>query len=109
MNATSPLHLTSYIAGEALESEDLLEVFNPYNGELVGTVTMASPADAERAMAAAVEPAESLTRYQRSQVLLDAREALLKEAESIASLITSESGLCLRETRYEVGRASDVL
>ena len=60
-------------------------------------------------MAAAVEPAETQTRYQRSQVLLDAREALLKEAESIASLITSESGLCLRETRYEVGRASDVL
>ena len=32
MNATSPLHLTSYIAGGPLESEDLLEVFNPYNG-----------------------------------------------------------------------------
>ena len=109
MTEARSLHLTSYIAGEPVESEDLLEVFNPYNGQPVGTVTMGSPADAERAMAAAVDQAERQTRYQRSQVLLDTREALLKERETIAQLIMSESGLCLRETRYEVGRASDVL
>jgi len=109
MTEARSLHLTSYIAGEPVESEDLLEVFNPYNGQPVGTVTMGSPADAERAMAAAMGQTERQTRYQRSQVLLDTREALLKEREAIAQLIMSESGLCLRETRYEVGRASDVL
>ena len=93
MTEARSLHLTSYIAGEPLESEDLLEVFNPYNGQPVGTVTMGSPADAERAMAAAVSPTERQTRYQRSQVLLDAREALLKDREAMAQLIMSVSGL----------------
>ena len=32
MNEAGSLHLTSYVAGTAVESEDLLEVFNPYNG-----------------------------------------------------------------------------
>ena len=32
MNEAGSLHLTSYIAGTPVESEDLLEVFNPYNG-----------------------------------------------------------------------------
>src|SRR5262249_38735962 len=34
---------------------------------------------------------------------------LAHRAEEFADLIRRESGLCLRETRYEVGRAQDVL
>ena len=38
-----------------------------------------------------------------------ARALLADRSEEFAQLIRSESGLCMRETRYEVGRAQDVL
>ena len=41
---------------------------------------------------------------------MDQARALLEpQLEEFARLITSEAGLCLRETRYEVGRALEVL
>lgn len=109
MNEPDLLQLTSYVAGDPIESEDRLDVFNPYDGQLVGTVTRATPEDAERAVQAAVASSSQLSRYQRSEILLRTREALIEESESIAQLIMRESGLCLRDTRYEVGRGSDVL
>ncbi len=52
---------------------------------------------------------EELTRFQRSEILDRARQLLEQRHESFAQLITAESGLCIRETRYEVRRALDVL
>ena len=109
MNEPDLLQLASYVAGDPIESEDRLDVFNPYDGQLVGTVTRATSEDAERAMQAAVASSSQLSRYQRSEILLRTREALIEESESIAQLIMRESGLCLRETRYETGRAADVM
>src|SRR5213075_2879631 len=45
----------------------------------------------------------------RSQILERARQLLETRSVEFARLIAGESGLCLRETRYEVGRALDVL
>ncbi|MYI84307.1 MAG: aldehyde dehydrogenase family protein, partial [Rhodothermaceae bacterium] len=50
-----------------------------------------------------------LSRYARSEILMKARTLLEERAESFAHLITAESGLCMRESRYEVGRSCDVL
>ena len=41
-------------------------------------------------------------------MLAKARELLLERADEFANLIRMESGLCMRETKYEVGRACDV-
>ncbi len=40
---------------------------------------------------------------------MKAGEIIAKRRDEIARLITLESGLCLKDTLYEVGRASDVL
>ena len=40
---------------------------------------------------------------------MKARTLLEERAESFAHQITAESGLCMRESRYEVGRSCDVL
>ena len=50
----------------------------------------------------------ALTRWQRHEILSNARALLGERAEEFAQLIRSESGLCIRETRYEVGRTQDV-
>src|SRR5262249_27469203 len=46
---------------------------------------------------------------QRAQILDRSREAIEARREEFARLITGESGLAIREARYEVGRALDVL
>ncbi len=103
------LDLPCYIAGEALDSSCRLEVFDPYTDRCVGTVAMADRAALERAVEAAHTGGPTPTRYDRHRVLTEAGGLLASRQEAFARLICSESGLCIRETRYEVGRTLDVL
>ena len=84
-------------------------VRSPFTGEPVGTVDLAGREHVEAAIKAALTPGDALTRFARSEILEKARSLLEKRREEFARLITSEAGLCIRETRYEVGRALDVL
>jgi phosphonoacetaldehyde dehydrogenase len=103
------LELQSYVAGEPVQSDDKLEVNDPYTGEIVGIVSKAGPKDLNGAIERALECAVTLTRYQRHEILNRARTLLLERSEEFSGLITSEAGLCKRESVYEVGRACDVL
>lgn len=86
-----------------------LVVRSPYDGRTAGTVPLATREQVEAAINAALAPADPLTRFERADILEKARGLLEARREEFARLITSESGLCIRETRYEVGRALDVL
>ena len=97
------------IAGEAVGGDRIIEVRNPFSGKLVGTVPKASVDDVRRAFAVARAFRPTLTRYERSRILQRAAELLREQADSISDLITAESGLCKKDTGYEVGRACDVL
>ena len=101
--------LPSYIAGVPVESSDVVEVFDPYSGQRVGSVANVTPAQLEQAIVAADLGSPALTRYDRQQILEKTRQLLADRAEEFAQLIRWEAGLCMRETRYEVGRAQDVL
>jgi putative phosphonoacetaldehyde dehydrogenase len=50
-----------------------------------------------------------LTRYQRSEILDKAAKLLRARTEEASDLITRESGLCKKDSLYEVGRVCDVL
>ena len=47
------MKLPSYIAGEAVDTGDELEVFYPWDNSLTGTVAKVGPAQLEKAVAAA--------------------------------------------------------
>jgi len=97
------------IAGEHVgSSERVIEVKNPWNGALVGTVPKGTVAEVRRAFAAARAFRSSLSRHERSLILSRTAERLASRREEIADLITAESGLCKKDTLYEVGRACDV-
>jgi putative phosphonoacetaldehyde dehydrogenase len=102
------LSLPSYLAGSATTSDRWIDVSNPWNNEQVGRVACISGEQLDSTIRAHLAPAETLTRYERSQILNRARDLLDARREEFAHLITQEAGLCLRETRYEVGRACDV-
>jgi phosphonoacetaldehyde dehydrogenase len=104
-----PIRESLRIAGEKVAHDRIIEVRHPYNGELIGTVPQATLEDVRRALQIARRYKSKLTRYDRYQVLMKAGAIIANRREAIARLITLESGLCLKDSLYEVGRASDVL
>ena len=103
------LKLPALIAGRKVNTAETLEVRYPYTGEVTGSVALIGPAELEDAIDAAWQGGEALSRHERHEILERARQLLGERAEEFANLILSETGLCVRETRYEVGRSQDVL
>ncbi|MES2957621.1 MAG: phosphonoacetaldehyde dehydrogenase [Pseudomonadota bacterium] len=97
------------IGGEKLRAERTLDVINPYNGERVGSVAMASLEQVRRAMDIAHGYHATLSRYERSAILNRAAALLRERTEAASDLITAESGLSKKDSVYEIGRVADVL
>jgi putative phosphonoacetaldehyde dehydrogenase len=104
-----PIRESLRIAGEKVPRDRVIDVRHPYSGERVGTVPKATLADVKRALKIARNHRSKLTRHERYGILMRAGAIIAARGEDLARLITLESGLCLKDSRYEVGRASDVL
>lgn len=98
-----------FIGGAKAGGTATLTVRSPYDQREVGTVALCGRAETEAAIRACLSVSAPPSRYERSTILDRTRAALETLREEFARLISSESGLCLRESRYEVGRAVDVL
>ena len=107
--ADSIRHEAMRIAGDKVRRDRVIEVRFPYTGEVVATVPKATVDDVRRAFRIARDYKPKLTRYERYRILMRAGEIIAKRRDEIARSITLESGLCLKDSIYEVGRASDVL
>lgn len=110
MNIQSPAvrHEQMRIAGSLIDTDEHVEVFNPYTNKVVGTVPAARPEHVRSAFARAAAFKPKLTRYERQRILLRTAEILAGRKEEFARLITAESGLCWKDSLYEAGRAYDV-
>jgi len=104
-----PIRESLRIAGEKVSHDRVIEIRHPYSGELAGTVPKATPGDVKRALRIARSFRSALTRHDRYQILMKAGAIIASRRDDLAHLITLESGLCLKDSYYEVGRASDVL
>ncbi|BEP96669.1 phosphonoacetaldehyde dehydrogenase [Acidovorax sp. A79] len=97
------------IGGARVRTERSIDVVNPYSGERVGTVGMASVEDVRRAMDIAHAYVPTLSRYERSAILNRAAALLRERTDQASNIITAESGLCKKDSTYEIGRVADVL
>jgi putative phosphonoacetaldehyde dehydrogenase len=97
------------VGGERVTSTRVLPVFNPFTRALVGTVPKATVEDIRRAYEIAAAYRSTLTRYGRASILQKAAVLLRERADEASQLITRESGLCIKDSLYEVGRVCDVL
>jgi len=104
----APRHESMRIAGKKVDADDVIEVFNPYDNSVVGTVPKGTKAHAAKAFEIASKYKPSLTRYDRQKILMRTGEILASRRDEIARLITAESGLSMKDSTYEVGRAYDV-
>ena len=93
------------IAGEPVHAERVIEVRYPWTGEVVATVPRATVDDVRRAFRIGRDYRPKLTRHERYKILMTAGELIAARKAQMARLITLESGLCLKDSLYEVGRA----
>jgi len=97
-----------YLAGEWVESDQPLEVINPYNGEVVGTTFLASREQLERAITAAEEvfpTLRSMPTYDRANLLKALAGKLRNCRDDIARMIALEAGKPIRDAEVEADRA----
>ena len=101
-----------YVAGEWRGAAREEEVRNPFDGEVVGTVPVATAADARAAIAAAVDGAAAmrcLPAWDRNEILRRAAQVVEDSLEDLARTIALEVGKPLAEARGEAGRIPDLL
>ncbi|HLS07865.1 NAD-dependent succinate-semialdehyde dehydrogenase [Lentibacillus sp.] len=101
------------INGEWVGNElDVLDVVNPANGEVVGTVPYGGEKEAEQAVDAAYEAFQSwscLTAHDRAGYLKKLNQLMLENVEELAQLMTIEMGKPIHESRGEVKYAASFI
>jgi succinate-semialdehyde dehydrogenase/glutarate-semialdehyde dehydrogenase len=93
-------------------SERHLDVINPANGEVEGSVAHANKDDMDRALAAAERGFEIWRKtsvFERSKIIRAAATLVRSRAHSIAPLIVAQAGKPLAEAKAELASAADVL
>ncbi|MDH2092337.1 NAD-dependent succinate-semialdehyde dehydrogenase [Rhizobium pusense] len=103
-----------YIGGQWQDATDgkTLDVTNPVNGEVIGTVAHASHSDLEAAVAAAVTGFKQWSQtsaFERYKVIRKAAILLRERLEEAAHLLTTDEGKPLTESRMEVNSCADLL
>jgi acyl-CoA reductase-like NAD-dependent aldehyde dehydrogenase len=93
-----------YIGGEWVDpaGEEKLEVVNPTTEEVIGTIPQGTPADVDRAVAAAraaFEPWSQTPVARRGELLAAVGAALGARQDELAALITAELGMPLALSR----------
>ena len=90
----------------------MIEVYDPGNNELLGTVPSASREDVEQVLATASkasDTARNMPTHLRISVLRQVAEQLLKRHEEFARVIAKEGVKTIREARKEVTRCIETL
>ncbi len=101
-------HEAMRIAGERVKTADTIDVVSPFSNEVVGTVPKGQPEHVQAAFQKASDFVSPLTRHQRYEILQKTADLIVARGDEISDVITAESGLCKKDSVYEVGRAYDV-
>src|SRR6195952_2147512 len=113
MNASNVPNHGMRIGGEKIGTDRTgdrcIQVFNPFTGKCVATVPKATLEGLRPAYEIAHSYKAKLTRFERSNILNKTALLVRERTAQIASLISSESGLCIKDATYEAGRVADVL
>ncbi len=103
------MRISGKIVGADRVGDRCIPVTNPYSGLQIGSVPKATIEEVRAAFATAAGYRSRLTRFERANILDKAAAIVRSRTVDIAALITAESGLCVKDSTYEVGRVADVL
>ncbi len=97
-----------YLGGKWVASKKKIRVESPYDDQLVGNVSAAGPDEYTAAIAGAhvaFDQTRALPCYVRERICRQVSDAIRKDKEKFARMITLEMGKAIRDARIEVDRA----
>ena len=96
------------LAGERFTTSESITVTSPYNGAVIGEVPLCTPADVDRAVAAALAAhrAGAVPLWRRAEILDRAAERLTARKEEFARIIAGEAAKPIKTARVEAERAA---
>lgn len=100
--------LPAWVAGKEFFGDERFSVRYPYTGEEIGSAPKLGRKQVGTILEATAQLRFDLSRHERAQILNRIADRLQAEEDDFAVLITLESGLALKDTRYEIRRAQDV-
>ncbi|MCI1006199.1 NADP-dependent succinate-semialdehyde dehydrogenase [Herbaspirillum sp. C7C8] len=114
LNDPSLLRQQAYLNGQWCDADQgaKLEVHNPANGTLLGSVPMMGASETRRAIEAAnaAWPAwKKKTAKERSAILRRWYELMMANADDLALIMTAEQGKPLAEAKGEIGYAASFI
>ena len=98
-----------YVAGQFVDGENILEVLNPYNGEIVATTFVAEKIHLEKAIVAAKnveQEMKSLPDYKKYEILQTIAKKIIERKDYMASVLAKESGKPIKYALGEIERAA---
>ena len=102
-----PKQYKMLINGKWFAGKETIDVINPYNQEVLGTIPKATKEDVNAAIESAQQAFEIISNmpaHQRSKILEKTSDLIQKHQEEIATIIASESGKAWKYAYGEVGR-----
>jgi succinate-semialdehyde dehydrogenase / glutarate-semialdehyde dehydrogenase len=111
VTALALLEEQAYVAGRWVDSDDgaTFEVSDPATGETIATVPRMGAAETRRAIEAAQEALpgwRAMLARDRARILRRWADSMLEHQEGLATLLTSEQGKPLAESRVEIAYAA---
>lgn len=101
-----------FCAGQWQETNQTINVSNPFDQSIIDTVPQGSPEDITRAVTVLEKGAQimkAMTPYDRAQILQKASELMLQRKEEFARTISLEVGKILGESQVEAVRSAEVI
>ncbi|WP_098747213.1 NAD-dependent succinate-semialdehyde dehydrogenase [Paenibacillus sp. EZ-K15] len=98
-----------YIAGQWIQTEEQIDVYNPADGKVIGTVSKAGKKEAALAVDAAADafPAWSRrTANERGELLRRWHQLIAEHTDELARIMTTEQGKPLKEAAGEIQYAN---
>lgn len=108
-NKEGLMEFGSIVGGTQIKNGKWIDVVNPYTHKKVGRVAAIDTDTLDKVLRDTYNTQIKLTRYERYNILNKIADALEERVDEVSQMITDETGLCLKDTRYEASRVSDVL
>ncbi|MEE2659931.1 MAG: aldehyde dehydrogenase family protein [Candidatus Latescibacterota bacterium] len=101
-----------HVGGKWIDTDDKIEVINPFDGSAIDTVPKASANDVAKAVETAVRGAEIMRKvpaYERYQILHRAADLMIERLDDLGRTITVEEGKIIAEGMGEAQRAAETM
>jgi len=98
-----------YSAGKFVETNEKLQVNNPYSGEIFAETYLAGETELENSILAALAVKEEMKKmpsYKRYEILRFVSDEFLKKQKYLAEILSMESGKPMRYAMGEIARAA---